>query len=39
MLTAVHFNDQANRGGPKIRDERSQRPLSVKLDMAQLPAT
>ena len=39
MLTAVHFDDQVNRGRPKIRDERSQWPLPVKLDVAQLPAT
>ena len=39
MLTAVHFDHQADRGCPKIRDERSQPPLSVKLDVARLPAT
>ena len=39
MLTAVHFDDQVNRGRPKIRDERSPWPLPVKLDVTQLPAT
>jgi len=29
MLTAVHFDDQANRGRPKLRDERSQGRLTA----------
>jgi hypothetical protein len=38
MLTAVHFDDQADRGRPKIRDEGSQRPLPVELNVVQLLA-
>ena len=39
MLPAVHLDDQANRRRPEIHDERPQRPLPVKPDVAQSPAT